>query len=41
MVLKSVDETHMADAFRKLQNGRAAGPDKVFTTIIRSVRDLV
>ena len=41
MVFKSVDEAHMAKAFRKLQNGNAAGPDKVFTTIIRNVRDLV
>ena len=41
MVLKSVDETYMANAIRKLTNGKAAGPDKVSTTIIKDVGDLV
>ena len=41
MVFKSVDETHMANAIRKLKNGKAAGPDKVSTTIIKDVGDLI
>ena len=40
-VFKYVEETYMANAIRKLKNGKAAGPDKVSTTIIKDVGDLV
>ncbi len=41
MVFQSVDETYVANAIRKLKNGKAADPDKVSTTIIKNVGDLV
>ncbi len=41
MAFKSVDETCMANAIRKLKKRKAAGPDKVSTTIIKDLGDLV
>ena len=35
MVFKSVDENYMANAIRKLKNGKAAGPYKVSITILK------
>ena len=41
MVFKTIDETYMGNAIRKLMNGKASGPDGVPTTIIKDVRDLI
>ena len=35
MEFKTIDDTYMGNAIRKLKNGKASGPDRVPTTIIK------
>ena len=39
MAFKTINETYIFNAIRKLKNGKAAGPDKIPATIIKDVRD--
>ena len=41
MAFKTINETYMHNAIRKLKNGKAAGPDKIPTTINEDVGDLI
>ena len=41
MAFKTIDETYTDNVIRKLKNGKASGPDKVPTTIIKDVGDLI
>ena len=41
MTFKTINETLMRNAIKKLKNGKAAGPDKIPTTIIKDVRDII
>ena len=41
MAFKTIDETYTDNVIRKLKNGKASGPDKVLTTIIKDVGDLI
>ena len=41
MALKTISETDMYNASRKLKNGKAAVPDKIPATIIKDARDLI
>ena len=41
MAIKTVSETYMHNAINKLKNGKAAGPDKIPTTISKNVEDII
>ena len=41
MTLKTVNETDIHHAIRKLKNGRAAGPDKIPRIIIKDIGALI
>ena len=41
MEFKTVDDVFILNAIKQLKNGKAAGPDKVPTTIVKDVGDLV
>ena len=41
LIFKTINETHMRNAIKNLKNGKAAGPDKIPTTIITDVGDLI
>ena len=41
MAFKTTNETYMHNAIRKLNNGKAAGPDRIPATIIKDVGDLI
>ena len=41
MTFKTINETRMHNAIENLENGKAAGPDKIQTTIIKDVGDLI
>jgi len=41
MTLKTINDTYMHNAVKNLKNGKAAGPDKIPTTIIKDVWDLI
>ena len=40
MTFKTINETYMHNAIKHLKNGKAAGPDKIPTTIIKDVGDI-
>ena len=35
------DENYIIEAINKLKNGKASGPDKVSSTIVKYVKDLI
>ena len=41
MTFKTINETYMHNAIKNLKNGKAAGPDKIPTTIIKDVGGLI
>ena len=41
MTFKTINETYMHNAIKNLKNGRAAGPDKIPTAIIKDIRDII
>ena len=41
MTFKTINETHMHNAIKNLENGKTTGPDKIPTTIIKDVRDVL
>ena len=41
MTFKTINETYMHNAIKNLKNGKAAGPDKIPTTIIKDVGDII
>ena len=41
MTFKTVSETYLPNAIKNLKNGKAAGPDKIPTTIIKNVEDII
>ena len=40
MTFKPINETYMHNAITNLKNGKAAGPDKIPTTLIKDVGDI-
>ena len=41
IAFKTINETYMQSTIRKLKNGKAAGRDKISTTTIKDVGDLI
>ena len=41
MTFKTINETHMHNAIKNLKNEKAAGPEKIPTTIIRDIGDII
>ena len=41
MTFKTINETYMHNAIKNLKNGKAVGPDKITTTIIKDVGDII
>ena len=41
MMVVSVDETYVLNAIKQLTNGKALGPDKIFTKLIKDAADFI
>ena len=41
MTFKTTNESHMHNAIKNLKNGKEAGPDKIPTTIIKDVGEII